>query len=178
MEAETGGDATMGGIALGTSAIHGIGGFARVDVPAGSRVIEYRGRRITSRETLLLCESSNACIFALDDGNYVDGNVSWNPARYINHSCEPNAEAELDQDRIWIVARRDIAAGEEITLNYGYDLEDYRDYPCRCGAPGCVGYMVAEVFFAHVRHNRCLQSTATQRTEPGAQPPAAPEARL
>ena len=56
----------------------------------------------------------------------------------------------MDNDRIWIIAAREIQAGEEITFNYGYDLVDYRDYPCRCGSPFCVGYMVAEEFFADV----------------------------
>jgi len=53
--------------------------------------------------------------------------------------------------RIWIVAVRPIAAGEELTFNYGYDLVDYRDYPCRCGAVNCVGYIVAEELFDSVR---------------------------
>jgi SET domain-containing protein len=54
------------------------------------------------------------------------------------------------------VARRGIQAGEEITFNYGYDLEDYREHPCRCGATGCAGYIVAEEFFGHVRKQRVL----------------------
>ena len=76
--------------------------------------------------------------------------MPWNPARIINHSCAPNCEAELENERIWIVATRDIGAGEEITFNYGYDLEDYKEYVCRCGSPQCVGYIVAEEFFEHV----------------------------
>ena len=44
---------------------------------------------------------------------------------------------------IWIITLRDIAAGEEVTFDYGYDLEDYREHSCRCGAPGCVGFIVA-----------------------------------
>ena len=86
----------------------------------------------------------------------LDGNVSWNPARFINHSCAPNCEAVLDQGPIWIVARRDIPAAEEITFNYGFDLEDYRSYPCRCGAGECVGYIVAEAFFEHLRQQQSV----------------------
>ena len=56
--------------------------------------------------------------------------------------------------RIWIVAGRDIRAGEEITFNYGYDIESYREHPCHCGAPQCVGYIVAEEFFEDVRARR------------------------
>jgi len=52
------------------------------------------------------------------------------------------------------VAVRDIAPGEEITYNYGYDLGEYLEYPCRCGAANCVGYILAEEFFEHVRLNQ------------------------
>ena len=133
-----------------TSPIHGFGGFAKAGIAKGTRVIEYVGERISKSESLRKCEGNNEFIFSLNDEQDLDGDVAWNPARLLNHSCAPNCEAELQEDRIWIVATRDIPAGEEITFNYGYDLEDYRDYPCRCGAPNCVGYIVAEEFFEHV----------------------------
>jgi uncharacterized protein len=132
------------------SPIHGLGGFAKTAFNKGTRVIEYVGARISKAESLRQCEGNNEYIFALDDQHDIDGGVSWNPARFLNHSCAPNCEAELKDGHIWIVATRDIRAGEEITFNYGYDLVDYRDYPCRCGSPQCVGYMVAEEFFEHV----------------------------
>lgn len=133
-----------------SSPIHGIGGFATTAIGKGTRIIEYVGERISKGESLRRCEQNNEYIFTLNDEQNLDGNVAWNPARFINHSCAPNCEAELDNERIWIVVIRDIRAGEEITFNYGYDLEDYKDYPCRCGSLNCVGYMVAEVFFEHV----------------------------
>jgi SET domain-containing protein len=132
------------------SPIHGLGGFARRAIPTGTRIFEYVGERIGKGESLRRCEQNNPFIFTLTDEEDLDGDVPWNPARLLNHSCEPNCEAELEGDRIWIIAKRDIAAGEEITFNYGYDLVDYRDYPCQCGSPNCVGYMVAEEFFEHV----------------------------
>jgi SET domain-containing protein len=132
------------------SPIHGTGGFAKTAIGKGTRILEYVGERISKGESLRRCEQNNEYIFTLNDEQNLDGNVAWNPARFINHSCAPNCEAELDNERIWIVAVRDIQAGEEITFNYGYDLEDYKDYPCRCGSPNCVGCMVAEVFFEHV----------------------------
>lgn len=136
-----------------SSAIHGTGAFARTTIPAGTRVIEYVGEIISKAESLKRCEEDNQYIFTLDDERDLDGNVPWNPARFINHSCEPNCEAELADGRIFIIARRDISPGEEATFNYGYDLEDYKKYPCKCGAPRCVGYIVAEEFFDHVRAN-------------------------
>ena len=133
------------------SAIHGTGGFARRSIPAGTTVIEYVGEKITKAESLVRCEANNEYIFTLDDDFDLDGNVPWNLARFLNHSCAPNCEAELEAGRILIIATRDIVAGEELTFNYGYDLADYRDHPCRCGSAECVGFIVAGEFFAHVR---------------------------
>jgi SET domain-containing protein len=129
------------------STIHGTGGFARAAIPAGARLIEYVGRKIDKAESLRQCELDNPYIFFITEEYDLDGNVDWNPARLLNHSCSANAEAQEFDERIWIVALRDIAAGEEITFNYNYDLQDYREHPCRCGAPNCVGYIVAEEFF-------------------------------
>ena len=137
-------------VAFGSSPIHGLGGFAKQNLPKGTAVIEYVGEKIAKEESAKRCEASNEFIFALDDRHDLDGNVEWNPARFINHSCAPNCEAEVTEGRIWLIAARDIRAGEELTFNYGFDLEDYRNYPCRCGARECVGFIVAEEFFEHV----------------------------
>jgi len=133
------------------SAIHGTGGFARGPIAAETRLVEYLGRRIDKQESQRQCESDNPYIFSLNDEFDLDGNVDWNPARLLNHSCSPNAEAQQIGEAIWIVALRDIAAQEEITFNYNYDLVDYREHPCRCGAANCVGYIVAPEFFETVR---------------------------
>src|ERR1700757_4286031 len=125
-------------ICFRTSAIHGTGGFATREIKAGERVIEYVGRRIDKQESQRQCELENPYIFCLDEQYDLDGNVDWNPARLLNHSCAPNCEAQELEGRIWIIAVRDIRAGEEITFNYNYDLEDYREHPCRCGAANCV----------------------------------------
>lgn len=137
-----------------TSAIHGTGAYARHDLPKGTRVIEYLGRKITKQETIELCQQGNVYVFSLDDEYDLDGDVPWNPARFVNHSCAPNCEAEEADGRMWVVALRDIRAGEEVTYDYGYDLEDYRDYPCRCGAPDCCGYIVAEAYRDSLRTRR------------------------
>ncbi|RME92707.1 MAG: SET domain-containing protein [Verrucomicrobia bacterium] len=133
------------------SGIHGLGAFAIRKIRKGTRIIEYVGRKISKQESLEQLQQQNTYIFDLDEQWDLDGNVEWNPARFINHSCQPNCEALNEDGRIWIVALRTIQPGEEITFNYGYDLTDYRDHPCRCGAPNCVGYIVAEEFFEEVR---------------------------
>lgn len=137
-------------LAFRSSAIHGLGGFAKAPIGRGTRVIEYVGERISKRESLRRCEQNNRYIFSLNAEEDLDGDVAWNPARLLNHSCAPNCEAQLEDEHIWIVAARDIQPGEEVTFNYGYDLVDYRDHPCRCGSPNCVGYMVAQEFFEHL----------------------------
>lgn len=131
-----------------------MGLFARQWIPQGTRIIEYVGRRITKEESLRACEAGNVFIFSLNDTWDIDGDVPWNPARFVNHSCAPNCEVENLAESIWIVARRSIEPDEELTFNYGYDLESYRDYPCHCGAPDCVGYMVAEEFFPTLRERQ------------------------
>src|SRR5947208_2083490 len=99
------------------SRIHGTGGFALGNISAGTRVVEYLGQRIGKEESVRQCQRNNPFIFYVDPEHDLDGNVEWNPARLLNHSCDPNCEAELVDKSIWIVARRDIRAGEEITFN-------------------------------------------------------------
>jgi len=146
------------------SRIHGMGGYARKNISKGTKLIEYVGRKITKAESNIQCEGDNVYIFTLDDEHDLDGNVEWNPARFINHSCLPNCEAEWDEERLWIVAFREIQPGEELSFNYGYDLEDYREHPCLCGATECVGYIVAEEHFDQVRRAAALTKAAAEAT--------------
>lgn len=140
------------------SAIHGFGGFAKLDLAKGARILEYLGEIIDKQESARRCEANNVYIFALNEQHDIDGAVDWNPARLLNHSCSPNCEAQFDEDRIWIIALRNIRAGEELTFNYGFDLQDYRDYPCRCGSADCVGFIVSEEFFEHVSRQNELSA--------------------
>lgn len=136
----------------GRSGIHGGGLYARQDIPSGTRVIEYVGERITKAESDRREErrvaqrdaGQDGCVyvFELNKRHDIDGNVSWNTARLINHSCDPNCETDIIRGRIWILARRDIAAGEELTYDYGFDFDDWRLHPCRCGSSKCIGYIV------------------------------------
>jgi SET domain-containing protein len=137
---------------LGRSGVHGHGVFARDFLPQDERIIEYVGERITKREaerreTARLARKASGqdgCVYIFETTQRydIDGDVPWNPARHINHSCAPNCEAQAGGDRIWIVAVRDIAPGEELTYDYGFDYAEGWDHPCRCGAPECAGYIV------------------------------------
>ncbi len=134
------------------SPIHNNGLFAAKTIPAGTQVIEYVGEKITKKESYLRAvvrvdqaQRSGAAavfIFELNSKHDVDGSVRWNPARMINHSCQPNCETRIIKGHIWIVALREIEPGEELSYDYGYDIEHWEEHPCRCGHPDCVGYIV------------------------------------
>ena len=132
------------------SGIHGIGGFAWVDLRKGQRIIEYIGPKISKAKGQDELNKDNAYLFTLDDEYDIDGSVPWNPARYLNHSCAPNCESNSVHGRIWIYAKRRINTGEELTYNYGFGLGGFEERPCNCGAGGCVGFMVDEQYFATV----------------------------
>jgi SET domain-containing protein len=154
---------------VGPSGIEGTGGFARCLIPAGTRVIEYVGERISKQESLARCEAGNPYVFDINEQWDLDGSVEWNPARFLNHSCAPNCDAEQHGDRIWIVTTREVAEGEELTFNYGFDLSEYRDHPCCCGTPNCVGFMVAEEFHDHVRKQEALRTESQGQENRAAQ---------
>jgi SET domain-containing protein len=133
------------------SGIHGFGGFAVADIPAEARVIEYVGERINKAESARRTEAGNPFVFELNDTTDIDGSVEWNLARHINHSCAPNCESRHEGEHIWIIALRDIRCGEEISFDYGYGSENYRDHPCRCGTANCFGYIVGEAHRAGIK---------------------------
>ncbi len=142
------------------SAIHGNGVFAAAPIAPGERVIEYRGRRRTHAEVDAGdsgdVDSGHTFLFTLNDEYVVDANFDGNNARWINHSCEPNCEAVLEEadgddrskDRVFIEAMRAIAPGEELTYDYGITLAERHTarlkqvWACRCGAKTCTGTML------------------------------------
>lgn len=113
--------------------------------------MEYVGPLITKKEAEKELNCHNEYIFTLNDKYDIDGSVDYNIARFINHSCDPNCESDIKNDRVWLYSIRDIKEGEELTYNYGYDLEDFEYRTCECGAKDCVGFMVAEDDFDKVR---------------------------
>ncbi|MDP3916886.1 MAG: SET domain-containing protein-lysine N-methyltransferase [Nanoarchaeota archaeon] len=137
-------------IEVRTSQIHNNGVFAKRDISKGTYIIEYKGRIISNDEADKISEREVSdgvvYLFEIDDNRTLDGgSVKNNDAKYINHSCSPNAESLNDNDRIWIVALRDIKSGEEITYDYCLETEDPDDHPCRCGALNCKGLIAIPI---------------------------------
>ncbi|OGZ19831.1 MAG: hypothetical protein A2494_02805 [Candidatus Lloydbacteria bacterium RIFOXYC12_FULL_46_25] len=109
----------------------GLGLFAMEPIKKGKFIIEYVGDIYTAEEGDNL---NNLYIFNVSKKKDIDGSPRWNTARYINHSCRPNAEAEIKKDRVFINAKRNIMLGEELTYDYGkeYWNEYIKPYGCRC----------------------------------------------
>lgn len=118
----------------------------------GQRIIEYAGERISNEEADRRYDESrmrrhHTFLFTIDRKTVVDGARDGNEARFINHSCDPNCEAIIEDGRIWIYALRTIRPGEELVYDYQYqrsgdpeeDAEREKFYRCRCGAPNCRG---------------------------------------
>lgn len=143
-------------LALRRSAIHGSGVYARASIPAGTRIIEYRGERISNAEADRRYPDGaegphHTFLFALDDGETViDATFGGNMARWINHSCDPNCEPVEEDARMYIESIRDIEPGEELAYDYNYILPQRhtpaqkRRFPCRCGAATCRGTILGK----------------------------------
>ncbi len=138
---------------LRRSPIQGLGAFAITDVPKGTRLIEYSGERISNAEADRRYDDEamgrhHTFLFILSSRTVIDAAYGGNESRFINHSCDPNAETLIDRGKIWIDAIKPIPAGTEITYDYQYDddpkytAKDYEFYACHCGAAKCRGTIV------------------------------------
>ena len=135
------------------SEIHGRGVYATMAIAKEAKIIEYVGelidkktsekRGISQQEKATKTGDAAVYIFTLSQKYDIDGDVPWNTARLINHSCAPNCEAWMQGRKIFIHALTDIDAGDELTFDYGFDVDCYEDHPCRCGEQECVGYIVS-----------------------------------
>jgi SET domain-containing protein len=147
---------TSGGRRIQTrrSGVHGNGVFAVQDIAEGETLIEYKGEIISWKEALRRhphdpTQPQHTFYFHVDDDRVIDGNVDGNAARWINHSCEPNCEADEQKGRVFIKALRNIAAGEELSYDYGLIIDEpytkklLSEFPCWCGAEACRGTLLA-----------------------------------
>ena len=120
--------------------------YASANIKSGTKIIYYKGKIITKKETERNPKYDNdkaIYLFNLNSRYDLDGDFEYNTARLINHSCNPNCEVTGTGLKIWVYAIRDIKKGEELTYDYGFGFdEDYKDFPCRCGSKNCAGYIV------------------------------------
>jgi SET domain-containing protein len=124
-------------------------------IAKGERIIEYVGKRVThdsvsDRYDDESVRRHHTFLFSVDDEFCIDGGKNGNESRFINHSCAPNAYADIEKGRVFIVASRRIEPGEELAYDYwyttdpGYTLADLkRIYPCQCGTAKCRGTLAA-----------------------------------
>jgi SET domain-containing protein len=132
---------------VGPSRIAGQGLFAGQDIQQGTKIIRYIGEKITQEESDRRLAAGNVYIFGLDERYSIDGSTPKNTARFINHSCDPNCHTEQFGNTIWIMAIKDIQAGEELTYNYGYGIDEEPLEPCHCGAQNCYGYILGSQYW-------------------------------
>ena len=138
------------------SRVHGSGIFAREYIKKNTKIIEYIGKKVSKAEgdrrsekrinKFLNSKVDGAVyIFELNKKYDIDGYYSYNKARFINHSCQPNCEVEIIKGQIWICSVKNIQKGEELNYDYGYefDEEDYKDHRCKCGSKNCIGYIIS-----------------------------------
>jgi SET domain-containing protein len=136
------------------SGVHGKGVFALKPIAEGSEIIEYIGERITWKEALKRhphdpSDPNHTFYFHIDDKQVIDAASGGNAARWINHACTPNCEADEEEGRVFIKALRDIEPGEELFYDYGLVIDDRytpklkKQFECRCGSADCRGTMLA-----------------------------------
>lgn len=138
------------------SNIHATGIFATKNIKKNTKIIEYIGEKIPRHEGdkrserrlkkyMNSLKTGSVYIFQLNRKFDIDGSPLYNKARYINHSCEPNCEVDIINNRIWISSIKNIKKGTEITYDYGYtfDKNDYKDHPCKCGSRKCIGFIIS-----------------------------------
>ena len=136
---------------FGRSGIEGWGVYTDACLEKGEGVLEYRGVMIGNavadrREHMYRAQGRDDYQFRIDDNTVVDATRKGSLARYVNHSCDPNCFTQIveygPKKKIVIFARRRIEAGEELTYDYKFAIEEGADkLPCACGAARCRGWM-------------------------------------
>ncbi len=120
--------------------------FANKDIKKDTIIIHYIGKIITKKQTEEDSKFDNGkaiYLFNINNKYDLDGDFTYNTARLINHSCNPNCQVESKGLKLWISSIRDIKKNEELSYDYGYSFdENYKEFPCKCGSNNCCGYIV------------------------------------
>lgn len=128
-------------LTVGPSAIDGQGVFAAEAIPAKRKIGEVRGEPVSLQEAQHRSRGqARIMMIAVSARRAIDASRSTDALRFINHSCRPNASLRLNQGRVEFYAMRAVAAGEELTVNYG-ETHHHGRLQCRCGVKGCVGLL-------------------------------------
>jgi uncharacterized protein len=123
------------------SLIDGTGAFARENIPARRKLGDLGGEVISLKEARKrAAKVKRVAMVEFGDGRALDASIHANELRYINHSCQPNTYMRVAYSRVEFYSLRNIRKGEELTCNYGETHHDGK-LKCRCGAPGCKGYL-------------------------------------
>jgi len=158
------------------SAVAGKGAFAFRPITKGERIIEYTGERIShpvadARYDDESMQEHHIFLFSVTIRTVIDASRGGNEARFINHSCDPNCETEIEKGRVYIFALRDIPAGEGLNYDYAYErsgdetAEDERRYKCLCGSPTCRGsIMEPKATYLKRKGTEAVMRAATQRS--------------
>jgi len=140
------------------SNIENIGLVATKNIKKDIRIIEYKGRLISKKETESNSKFDNdkhIYLFNINKKYDLDGDYKFNTARLINHSCNPNCEVTGKGTKLWISSIKDIKTGEELTYDYGFSFDvNYKDFICKCGSKNCCGYIVREGSRWRIVNNR------------------------
>ena len=122
--------------------------YANCNIEKGTKIIEYKGKIISTKKSEADPKFDNGkaiYLFNINKRYDLDGDFKFNKARLINHSCDPNCEVTGTGLKVWVYAIKDIKKGEEFSYDYGFSFdEDFKNYPCRCGSKKCCGYIVRE----------------------------------
>lgn len=139
-------------VVVKASAIEGLGLFASVPIAEGERIHRINVVREVTADAPLREDLGER----FDHCDYPDGKVVLIgfPSRHLNHSCDPNAYLRYDAEACHLVARRAIAADEELTCDYNVNISGGTAWPCRCGAPRCLGTVVGDFFLLPVERQR------------------------
>ncbi len=122
--------------------------YANCDISKGTKIIEYKGKIISVKQSDSNPKYDNnkaIYLFNINKRYDLDGDFKFNTARLINHSCDPNCEVFGSGLKVWVFAMKNIKKDEELSYDYGFSYDaDYKNYPCKCKAKNCVGYILRE----------------------------------